>query len=115
MHWGPRGAHRIWKLQAPAYGLHDAPAAFRNALQRFLLRAEDSSALAALKFQVSTFGPRVYLVCRGSRSVAGTLTTHIDDVLGCGGPDTLLEARKYSARPYRGPKVSEQCREHVGL
>ena len=30
--WGPSGTHRIWKWQAPASVLNDAPAALRNAL-----------------------------------------------------------------------------------
>ena len=30
--WDPRGAHRIWKSQAPAHGLNDAPPASRKTL-----------------------------------------------------------------------------------
>ena len=34
--WRPEGARRIWKLYAPAYGLGDAPVAFRMNLWRLL-------------------------------------------------------------------------------
>ena len=27
--WDPAGTHRVWMLHSPAYGSHDAPAAFR--------------------------------------------------------------------------------------
>ena len=37
--WNPGGAHRIWKLNAPAYGLNDAPAAFHRSLKRHLMNS----------------------------------------------------------------------------
>ena len=45
--WDPSGPQRIRKLRAPAYGLNDAPPAFRKTLQRYLLCAEVSLALLA--------------------------------------------------------------------
>ena len=72
--WGPEGTHRVWKLRAPAYGLNDAPVAFRN-----LLNSVDSLARAGLKFQVSSFGPRLYLIFRRSGGATGAITTHFGD------------------------------------
>ena len=93
--WDPSRANRIWKLINPEYGLDDAPGGFRQKLQRYLLRSEDSSAHADLKFQITTFGPCLRFVFRGSGSVVGAPTTHIGDVCGCGGPGMLLKVQKY--------------------
>ena len=46
---GLAGAHRFWKLRGPAYGLNNAPAAFRKSLQRHLRRAANSEAPAGLE------------------------------------------------------------------
>ena len=37
--WGPPRQGRAWKLEAPAFGLNDAPAAFRCFLKRHLLNS----------------------------------------------------------------------------
>ena len=49
--WGPKGALRIWKSQALAHGLNDAPAATNEAAQRNLLRP------GSLLFQASSLDP----------------------------------------------------------
>ena len=91
---GPRGAHRIWDLQARAYYLNDAPVAFRKTRQRFFSRSKDSLALV-LKFQVSSFGHCLRLGPRRSGGAAGAITKHIDAVLVCGEPDIEWTARQY--------------------
>ena len=111
----PSGANRFWKLHAPAYGLNDAPAALRDTLRRYLPRAADLSARADIEFLVSTFDPRKYFVLRGSGVAVGTLTTHTDDVPGCGEPDILLEERKYLGRRFGDSDAQEQYFAHVGV
>ena len=112
--WDPSRANRIWKLINPEYGLNDAPGGFRQKLQRYLLRSEDSSAHADLKFQISTFGPCLRFLFRSSGGATGAPTTHIDDVRGCGGPGTLLQVQKYWERRFGGFKAQEQNFVHAG-
>ena len=45
----------------------------------------------------------------------GALTTYIDDVLGCGGPDVLRPPRKYLKRRYGGPTAQWQSSVLVGM
>ena len=65
------------------YGLQDMDPATVFPVRRGLL------ALADLKFQASNFGFRLCSVFRGSGGAKEVLTTHIDDVLGCGDPGIL--------------------------
>ena len=111
--WDPSRANRICKLLNPAYGLNDAPGGFRQNLQRYLLRSEDSPAHAYLKFQISTFGPCLRFVFRGSGGAAGARTTHIDDVRDCGGPGILLKVQKYWGRRFGGFRAQEQNFAHA--
>ena len=53
----PKGAHRMRQMQAPAYGVDDAPAALRKTLKRYLLRPENLLACVGFKFQVSSVDP----------------------------------------------------------
>ena len=41
--WEPSDPRRFWKLNAPAYGLNDAPDAFRRTSQKYLLNNGRSS------------------------------------------------------------------------
>lgn len=58
-------------------------------------RKDESLIMAALKFQVSSFDPCLHFVFDPSGGAVGALATHIDGVLGRGGPDVLAEVRKY--------------------
>ena len=51
---------------------------------------------------------------RSSGCAAGALTTHTDDVLGCGKQDILLKVRKYLGRRFGYPAVQEQPLARVG-
>ena len=64
--WNPKGVRRILGPHAPAYGLYDAPAAFRAALQRYLVRSDNSSACVGLNFHVPSFDPCQFFVSRRS-------------------------------------------------
>ena len=102
-------------LRFPVFGLRDAPAAFRETLRRYLLRARESSAPVGPNFQVSTFQPCLSFVFRGSGGAVGALTSHPHDVLGCVEADILLRARKYFGSRRGGLKVGEQSFVHVGM
>lgn len=80
--WVTNGTHQIRKLHVPAYGSNDELAAINKALQSYLLRDEVSMAYVGATFQESSFDPRPYFPFRGSGGAVGSLTIHIDGVLG---------------------------------
>ena len=45
----------------------------------------------------------------------GALTTHIDDILGCGDTDSLSEVRGFLDRRLGFPKVLQNSFVHVGM
>ena len=92
--WGPTCTTRAWKLKAPAYGFNDALVAFRRSLKRYLLKSELSMMCVGVRCQASTFGPCSFFVSWVEGRAVGTFTTHNDDFLGCGEPDTLTKLRK---------------------
>ena len=57
--WGPLRSDRVWKLKAPAYGLHDAPVAFRRSLKKHLSNSDASLNRAGLRRTSSTLDPRL--------------------------------------------------------
>ena len=87
MRGDPSDAHRIRKLHAPAYGLRDAPAAFRRSFQKYLLSSVVSSANVRFRFRQSSFAPCLHFVFRKEGGAVGASGRHIDDIPGCGGPD----------------------------
>ena len=89
-----------------AYGRNDALAAFRNSLRRYLLGPDCSSARVGLKFQVSSFDPYLYFALRRSAGAVGALTTHLHDILGCGGPGISLRVREKCGAPLCGAEGS---------
>ena len=40
--WCPRTLSRIWRLNAPAYGLNGAPVEFHKTLKRYLVKSQES-------------------------------------------------------------------------
>ena len=80
--WGI--SRRVWTLNAPAYGLNDAPVAFRRTLKRYLPYIKDSPKSADLQLEASEFDTCLFFVHRSSGPAAGVITTHIDDLLSCG-------------------------------
>ena len=63
----PRNPNRAWRLNAPAYGLNDAPVEFHKTLKRYLLKSEESLKMAGLRFETSTLDPCLYMVFNGER------------------------------------------------
>ena len=98
--WSPRKARRTWKLGAPAYGPNDVPAASRKTQNGYLVRTRDSLARVGRKFEVSSADLCHYFASRAAGGFFGALATHIDDVLGCVGPDVLQKAREYLGRHF---------------
>ena len=58
--WGTLRGDRVWKLKAPAFGLSEAPAAFRRSLGRRFLNSDGSLQRVKFRCQVSTFRPSHY-------------------------------------------------------
>ena len=100
--WCPTNPNRVWKLNAPAYGLNDAPVAFHRSLKRYLAQHAVSVKMIGLKFTGSTLDPRLYLVCNKEDEAAGVVSTHIDDILGRGVPG-VLERTRYFLEQRFGP------------
>ena len=109
MEWDPTCAARAWKLKAPAYGLNNAPAAFRRSLKRYLLNSELHMKCVGQRCQASTFGPCLFFVCRYQGQAV------IDDISGCGGPDVLLKIRGFSEQRSGTTKLQETSFAHVGM
>ena len=98
--WDPEGTHRVWKLNAPAYGLRNVPMAFHRAPQLQLLKSGNSLARAGLGFQVPSFEPRSYLIFREISGADGAIATHIDDIrMSCQGA-------RFFGTPFRGVEGS---------
>ena len=97
--WGPSSDHRIRKLNAPAYGLNDAPVARRQFPKEFFLNSAESLAGEGLRRHVSTFGPSLFFVFCEVGGSGGASSAHIGDSLGCVEWDVLAEIREF--REYR--------------
>ena len=113
--WCPRMPSRIWRLNAPAYGLNDAPVEFRKTLKRYLAKSEESLKLVGLRFETSKLDPCLYIVFPADSDAVGTFSTHIDDILGCGVPGVLERTRKNLAHRLGALKVQERTFVHVGM
>ena len=64
--------------------MNDAPVAFHRTLKRYLLNIKDSPKSVDLQLEASKFDPCLFYVYRSSGPAVGVITTHIDDLLGCG-------------------------------
>ena len=82
--WLPGHSRRVWQLNPPAYTLNDAPVAFYRSLKRYLVNERDSSRAVDLRLQTSKVDPRLFFVYHRSGFAVGGITTHSDDLLGCG-------------------------------
>ena len=88
-------SRRVWKLNAPAYGLNDALVGFRRFLESYLVNDVDSSEAVDLRLEAPEFDPCLFFVYRRSGSAVGVVTAHIYDLLGCGGRDILQRRRNF--------------------
>ena len=113
--WGPLCKARVWKLEAPANALNDAPAAFSRPLRRYLLNSDLSMKCVGLRRQASTFDPCLLFVFRNGGQAVGALAAHIDDISGRGEPDVLPKMRNFSGRRFRELKLQVEPSVHVGV
>ena len=75
-----------------------APAAFRRPLRKYLVNSAESLSRVVLRFEVSSFDPRLNYIFRKPGGAVGATATQIDDILGCGEPDLLLKESCFSER-----------------
>ena len=113
--WGREITHSIWRLRAPAYGLNDAPAAFHGAPGRHLVESAKSLACVGLKFQVSSFDPRLNFIFRKSGGTVGAVAARIGDISGRSRPDLLSGVRGFLEHRFGGLKGQEKSFAHVGM
>ena len=105
----------IWRLNAPAYGLNDAPVEFHKTLKCYLVKSEESLKLVGLRFATSNLDPCLYTVFTAHDEAVGTFSTHIDDILGCGAPGVLERTRRYLEHRFGAFMVQERNFVHVGM
>ena len=113
--WEPSDPRGFCKLNAPTYGLNDAPAAFHRTLQKYLTNSDASIKAVGLIYTVSSFDPCLYFIYDQSNVAAGVFTTHIDDILGCGVPGILERTRQFLQKRFGGLKLQESDFVHVGM
>ena len=75
----------------------------------------ESLPTVGLKFQASSFGPRLYLVFPKLGGAAGAVTTLIDDISCCGEPDLLLRVRCILEKRSDRLVVPGKSFVHVGM
>ena len=113
--WLPGDSPRVWKLNAPAYSLNDAPVAFHRSLKRYLVNECDSLKLVDARLEASKFDTCLCFVYRRSGLAAGVITTHIDDLLGCGVQDILRKMENFSSTRLGPVKAQKDNFAHIGL
>ena len=99
--------NQVWKLNAPAYGINDAPVAPHRFLERRPLKNKVSLKLVGLKFKVSNLDPRLYMVLNREDEAVGVFSPHIDDILGRGVPGVLERTRYFSEQRFGALKTQE--------
>ena len=55
-------SRRFWELNAPAFGLFDAPVVFRRTLRKFPLNSVESLKAVGLIYKGSSFDPCLYFI-----------------------------------------------------
>ena len=108
-------SRRVWKLNAPANGFNGATVAFRRILKRFLVASKGSPKFVDLQLGASKFDPCLSFVYRRSGPSGGVITTHIDDLLGCGWKDLLEKMERVSASRFGSVKVQRDYFAHIGM
>ena len=83
-------------------------------MRKNLVNPGESSPSVDLRFEVSSFGPRLFGIFRKSGGSGGAITAHIADILGCGEPDLLLGARGFLQRGLGQLEANEKIFARVG-
>ena len=113
--WNSKDTRRVWQLRKPAYRLHGAPAASHRSFHKNLVNSAKSLSSVGLRRDVSSFDPFMYFAYRKSGSAVGVLANHIDDILGCGVPDLLVEARGFLDKRFGEMEAEEESFVHAGM
>ena len=102
-------------MNAVAYGLNEAPGAVYRPLKRYLVNGTDSVEAVDLRMEASKFDPCLSLAyCRSGLAVGG-ITTHIDDLLGCGEQDILQRMEKFLSARFGRVKEQKDTFTQIGL
>ena len=113
--WISKDARRIMKLEAPAYSLGGSPAAFRQSWREYSVESVESPFKVGHRFEAPSVDPSLYFVLRISGGAVGAIARNIGDFSGCGEPDLLLKARRFSERRFGKLKVQETPLMHMGM
>ena len=113
--WGQSHSEKVWTLKAPAHGLNDVPVAPHRSLKKYVLNSEASMKIVGLRYRVSTFDPCLFSIFREAGCAVGVFATHIDDILGRGGPDVLAKIRAHSEKRFGELKLQEPSFVHVAM
>ena len=109
-----KGGRRVSRLRAPTHRLNAAPVALHRTPRNYVANSVESLSRGGLRFEVSSSGMRQYIIFRKSGRAVGLITTHTDDILGCGEPDLPLEARCFSGKRFGKLKVQDRPSVHAG-
>ena len=115
LEWLPGDSRRVWKLNAPAFGLNDAPVAFHGSLKRYLVNDVDSLKAADLRSEAPKFDPCLVCVYRRSGPAVGVITTHSDDFLGCGVQDISQKMGTCLATRFGHVSAQKDNFTHIGM
>ena len=102
-------------MTAPDYKLNGAPVTFHRTLKRYLIDKKDSLKFANLKLEASKSDPCLFFARRSSGPAVGVITTHVDDLLGCGGNDIPGKMEKFPAARFSPAKVQKDNFAHIGM
>ena len=105
----------VWELKAHRTDLNDSPLAFSRPLRKYFANSVESPAAVGLRFEASSSDPCQYFVRRSSGGAVGAITTHIDDILGCSGPELFLKAGRYPEKRCGELKIQEKSSARVCL
>ena len=102
-------------MRAPAYGLGNAPVAFRRPPRNYLLRTMDSPANVGLDSRVSPNDKRSYFVFRKEGGTVGGFATCLGETLGYGQQDAPSKIRVFSEYRFGAMKVQKSPFVHDGV
>ena len=112
--WCPQNPNRVWKLDAPAYGLNDATVAFHRPLKRYLLKHVVSLKVVGLKYTASNLDPCLYMVFNRKDEATGVFSSRIGDISGCDVPGVLERTRYFSEQRFGALQTQENDFVQIG-
>ena len=89
--------------------------ALRRSLRKYATNSAESLASVGLRFEVSSFGPRMFPIHRKPGKAVRAIATHIGDIFGCGEPELVLVAPGFSGKRFGELEGQEGPFVHVGV